>query len=144
MPLKTQKPNLLEESDMKRIVTARLYALDHADTRHQLSASSAADLATQVQEITRSKQAATLARAAWGDDDADLKVGGVRLVSVGVVVREMWRVLPPLKGQEVVEKSQQPDPDWADLKSLDEAGGIGPAVVASEEGERPQSDALFE
>lgn len=83
----------------KRTVTSRLYILDHADTRHQLTATSATDLAHQVQDITSSKQAATLARAAWGDDQADLKAGGVRLVAIGAVVREVWRQLPPLKGQ---------------------------------------------
>lgn len=84
---------------MKRTVTARLYALDHADTRHQLTATSAVDLAQQVQAITANKTASGLARAAWGDDDADLRAAGVRLVSVGAVVRETWRSLPPLKGQ---------------------------------------------
>lgn len=92
---------------MKRTITARLYVLDYRDTRHQLTATSAADLAAQVQGVTSSKQTAALARAIWGDEGADLKVGGVRLVAVGAVVRELWRSLPPLKGQQVLEGDQE-------------------------------------
>lgn len=83
---------------MKRIVTAHLYTLDHHETRHDLAATSASDLAAQVQTITGSKQAASLARLSWGDHAADVQAAGVRLVAVGAVVREVWRTLPPLKG----------------------------------------------
>lgn len=109
---------------MKRIVTARLYALDHADTRHQLTGTSAADLAQQVQAITANKTAASLARAAWGDDAADVRAAGVRLVSLGAVVRELWRTLPPLKGQDEGFKA-----GTRQLKS-DASGSLSTAVTA--------------
>lgn len=98
----------------KRTITARLYVLDFNDTRHQITATSSSDLAQQVQQITGGRQAATLARNAysWGDMDADLRVGNVRIVCVGAIVREVYRTLPPLKGQESAEEkaaqAQQP------------------------------------
>ncbi|MFB9994999.1 hypothetical protein ACFFLM_23910 [Deinococcus oregonensis] len=81
---------------MKKTVLSRTYVLDTADTRHTLSATSAADLATQVQEITKSRQFGLLARTAWGDSAADLRTGGVRLVATGAIVRETWRTLSPV------------------------------------------------
>ena len=84
----------------KRTVTAYVYALEYNDTRHQLTATSSSDLAQQVQQMTGNKQVAKLARAAWGDTDADLSVHQARLVCVGAIVRETYRSLPPLKGQD--------------------------------------------
>ncbi|GGR75771.1 hypothetical protein GCM10008959_40940 [Deinococcus seoulensis] len=75
----------------RETTAARLYALTWNSVTHELAATSARDLAAQVQAITSSKQAAGLARAAWGDDQADLQLAGVRLVAVGRIVRQVWR-----------------------------------------------------
>jgi hypothetical protein len=98
---------------MKSIITARLYLLQHQDRHHELTVTTAADLAAQVQALTGSRQAAQLARAAWTAERADLTAAGVRLVAVGQVVRQTWSELPQLARQvaRVAQGGQQrPDP----------------------------------
>lgn len=122
----------------KRTVTAYVYALEYNDTRHQLTATSSNDLAQQVQQMTGNKQVAKLARAAWGDTDADLSVHQARLVCVGAIVRETYRSLPPLKGQDrhTQEEALQSAPE------LQEApGGEAQQAPANQEAAAPTAPA---
>lgn len=91
---------------MKKIVLSHTYILDSDSQRHELTATSAGDLADQVQKLTGRKQAGNLARSAWGDEAADIRASGLRLVATGAVVREIWRTLPSLKGNEKAEKAE--------------------------------------
>lgn len=92
---------------MKETVTARLYALTAKGIHHELTASSAADLAEQVLALTGSKQAAQLARAAYGDDEAELTVAGVRLMATGRVLRQVWKTLPTQRAARKVQVNQE-------------------------------------
>lgn len=90
----------MTSSKTKSTVLSREYVLDHQSVRHVITATSAGDLSKQVLEITGSKNAAALARAAWGDQAADITALGIRIVATGATIKETWRILPPLKGMD--------------------------------------------
>ena len=120
---------------MKTVITARLYALTHRGTLHELTAITAGDLAAQVQALTGSRQAAGLARAAWGAERADLTGAGVRLVAVGQIVRQTWGSMPQVRqarpagaSQEEGEPETRPDALGAAAVPDDASGSQGPGT----------------
>lgn len=127
---------------MKRTILSRTYILDTADTRHTLNATSAADLAAQVQEITSSRQFGHLARAAWGDSAADLRTGGIRLVATGATVREVWRTLAPLMSKATVNSEGGDEGPASEEPAQEVQHPANPEGASEQPSEQRQSEVL--
>ncbi|MFC4456170.1 hypothetical protein [Deinococcus sonorensis] len=83
-----------------KTILSRHYVLTTRGVRHDLTASNAADLASQVREHTKSRAAEQISRIAWGDRDARIDAAGMSLVAVGQTVKEVWRQVSPIRGSE--------------------------------------------
>ncbi|PNY82747.1 hypothetical protein [Deinococcus koreensis] len=93
---------------MKRITTHSLFLLTVRGVTTEIIAEDARDLAEQVTAGVGSRQAGLLARAVWGDEQADIRLFGVVLVSSGRVVRETWRRPPAQKTDSPVPLTGEP------------------------------------
>lgn len=124
---------------MKRTVAARLYALTTQGTTYELTASSAADLAAQVQQLTGSRQAAQLARLSWADDDADVNAAGVHLVATGRLVREVWRTLPAARRAAQPPAEQEATQAAQDVQDDETPDAQGSAEESEQQAAHPWS-----
>lgn len=75
---------------MRETVTARIYRVTVDHTVQEVTASSPAELAAELQALAPQIRAAQVARTLWQDDHAQVTLASVGVASIGRVVRQVW------------------------------------------------------